>query len=62
MPLDVTVKSFIFWDITPCSPVKVNRRFGRAPAYISRVEDEVKQEISMKQAANRGSMFLRFVV
>jgi hypothetical protein len=21
-------KSFIFWDITPCSPLKVNRRFG----------------------------------
>jgi hypothetical protein len=22
------VKSTIFWDITPCSPLKVNRRFG----------------------------------
>jgi hypothetical protein len=22
------VKSSIFWDITPCSPLKVNRRFG----------------------------------
>jgi hypothetical protein len=21
-------KSIIFWDITPCSPLKVNRRFG----------------------------------
>jgi hypothetical protein len=21
-------KSYIFWDITPCSPLKVNRRFG----------------------------------
>jgi hypothetical protein len=25
----VVMKSTIFWDITPCSPVKVNRRFGR---------------------------------
>jgi hypothetical protein len=25
----VDVKSKIFWDITPCSPLKVNRRFGR---------------------------------
>jgi hypothetical protein len=23
-----TLKSDIFWDITPCSPLKVNRRFG----------------------------------
>jgi hypothetical protein len=23
------VKSYTFWNITPCSPVKVNRRFGR---------------------------------
>jgi hypothetical protein len=23
------MKSSIFWDITPCSPFKVNRRFGR---------------------------------
>jgi hypothetical protein len=22
------MKSFIFWDITPCCPLKVNRRFG----------------------------------
>jgi hypothetical protein len=24
----VTMKSSIFWDITPCSPVRVNRRVG----------------------------------
>jgi hypothetical protein len=23
------MKISIFWDITPCSPLKVNRRFGR---------------------------------
>jgi hypothetical protein len=25
----VVMKSSIFWDITMCSPLKVNRRFGR---------------------------------
>jgi hypothetical protein len=24
----VVMKSYIFWDITSCSPIKVNRRFG----------------------------------
>jgi hypothetical protein len=24
----VVIKSTIFWDITPCSPLSVNRRFG----------------------------------
>jgi ABC-type uncharacterized transport system ATPase subunit len=24
----VVVKSTIFWDITPCNPFRVNRRFG----------------------------------
>jgi hypothetical protein len=24
----VVIKSNIFWDITPCGPLKVNRRFG----------------------------------
>jgi hypothetical protein len=26
----VVMKSPLFWDITPCSPLKVNRRFGEA--------------------------------
>jgi hypothetical protein len=26
------MKSYIFWDITPCSPWKVNRRFGAEPS------------------------------
>jgi hypothetical protein len=25
---EVVMKSTIFWDITPCSPLKVNQRFG----------------------------------
>jgi hypothetical protein len=24
----VVMKSTVFWDITPCSPLKVNRNFG----------------------------------
>jgi hypothetical protein len=24
----VVLKSTIFWDVTPCSPLKINRRFG----------------------------------
>jgi hypothetical protein len=26
--LFIVVKSTIFWDITPCNPLRVNRRFG----------------------------------
>jgi hypothetical protein len=25
----VVMKNFVFWDITPCIPLKVNQRFGR---------------------------------
>jgi hypothetical protein len=32
------MKSSIYWDITPCSPVKVSRRFGENFASIFRVE------------------------
>jgi hypothetical protein len=28
VPTAVVMKSTIFWDITPCSPLKVNRHFG----------------------------------
>jgi hypothetical protein len=28
VPTEVVMKSTIFWDITPCSQLKVNRRFG----------------------------------
>jgi hypothetical protein len=24
----ITLQNIIFWDITPCSPLKLNRRFG----------------------------------
>jgi hypothetical protein len=31
------MKSCIFWDITPCSPLKVNRRFGGTCRLVFRV-------------------------
>jgi hypothetical protein len=37
-------KSSIFWDETPCSPLKVNRRFREHVASIFRVEEQSKQE------------------
>jgi hypothetical protein len=24
----VVMKSYVFWDVPPCSPFKINRRFG----------------------------------
>jgi hypothetical protein len=41
--------SFIFWDITSCSQVKVNQRFGRT-CFVStfRVKEYAKQETSMQ--------------
>jgi hypothetical protein len=38
----------LFWDITPCSPLQVNRRFGEHNASIFTVEENAKQEISVK--------------
>jgi uncharacterized membrane protein len=39
----------MFWDITPPSPLKVNRRFGgTCPISIFRVEEQAKQETSVK--------------
>jgi hypothetical protein len=34
----VVMKSAISWDIMPCSPLKVNRRFGGNITSIIRVE------------------------
>jgi hypothetical protein len=28
IPTNVSIKSSVFWDIMPCSPFKVDRRFG----------------------------------
>jgi hypothetical protein len=44
-------RNTVFWNITPCSPLKVNRRFGTNIACIFKVEEQTKEEISLKQVA-----------
>jgi hypothetical protein len=46
------LKSFVFWGIMPCSPAKANRRFGEHVASIFRVDEQIKQETSMKKVAS----------
>jgi hypothetical protein len=45
------MKSSVFWDIMPCSPLKVDPRFGEYFASIFRVEEYTKQETSMKKVS-----------
>jgi hypothetical protein len=47
------LKSSIFWAIKPCSPMKVNRCFGGTFCLHFRIEEQGKQETSMKQVASR---------
>jgi hypothetical protein len=59
----VVIKSTIFWDITPCSPLSVNLCFGGNVASIFRVEEITS---ARNQRANRwqvhaSDMFLRNV-
>jgi hypothetical protein len=44
----VGVNSSVFSDITICSSLKVNRRFGRRFRLLFRVEEQAKQETSVK--------------
>jgi hypothetical protein len=45
----VVVKSIIFWDITPCSPLSVNRRFGGT----YRLHLQGRRSSARNQQANR---------
>jgi hypothetical protein len=49
----VILKSSVFWDITPCIPLKVNRRFGRMSPRSTWLKSKPKQQTSMKQAASK---------
>jgi hypothetical protein len=52
------LRTYVFWDITPYSLVKVNRHFGETYCLHSQsFEERAIQEASMKQMAN--NMFLR---
>jgi hypothetical protein len=57
----VVMKTAVFWDITPCSPLKVNRRFGETNRLHlqGRICRARNQRESMLQ--DGGNMFLRNV-
>jgi hypothetical protein len=50
VPTAVVMKSSIYWDVTPCSPLKVNRRFGETYSLhlqgrrISRARNQHKED------------------
>jgi hypothetical protein len=44
----VVMKSAVVQDVTLCSPLKVNQRFGEHVSSIFRVEEQAKQETSME--------------
>jgi hypothetical protein len=48
----VIMKSTIFWDMTPCSPLKFNRRFGGTRLHL-RIEEYATQETSVKQVVSK---------
>jgi hypothetical protein len=57
-------RSSVFWDITPCSPLKVNRRFGGRFLLHLQGRKWENPETSVKQMAvliEAGDMFLRNV-
>jgi hypothetical protein len=42
-------KSYIFWDINPCSPLKVNRRFG-GTCYLHLQSPRIRQARNQREA------------
>jgi hypothetical protein len=50
VPTAVVMKSTTFWDIKPCSPLKVNRRFGGTNSLQFQVE---KKSLARNQLENR---------
>jgi hypothetical protein len=44
-------KNYIFWDIMPCSPLKVNQRFGGTCHFHFQSRRISQEKKSMKQAA-----------
>jgi hypothetical protein len=49
------MKSTIFWDITPCSSLKVNRRFGATYASVFRAKELAELETSVKEGGKQSS-------
>jgi hypothetical protein len=62
----VAIKRSVYWDITPCSPVRASRRFGGTHVYFlgQRVSQESNQQVSLSalvKPQSEGSTFLRNV-
>jgi hypothetical protein len=59
------MKSSIFWDITPCGPLKVNLRFGGTPppssGYNKPSKIPVRKQLSSLDPEDGGDIFLRNV-
>jgi hypothetical protein len=47
------LKSSIFWDITLCSPLKINRQFGGSCCFPLQDEEYAKQETSVQQVVSK---------
>jgi hypothetical protein len=56
-------KSSLFWDITQCSPLKVNRRFGGTCRlhFQGRRISQARNQHEIKRQAEPGDVFLRNV-
>jgi hypothetical protein len=58
---ELKIKSSIFWDITPCSPLKLNQRFG-GTCCLHLHGRRISQETSLFFDPNDGDdMFIRNV-
>jgi hypothetical protein len=45
----VVMKRTIFWDTTPYSPLKVNRRFGKEYLHLQEIEQDTSVKAGDKQ-------------
>jgi hypothetical protein len=51
-----TSRSSIFWDITPCSPLKVNRRFGGKHFACSGLKNKLSKKPAWEQVASSAAV------
>jgi hypothetical protein len=58
----LVMKSSTFWDITLCSPLEVNRRFGESCRLHPQGKKLAKQETSVNQVANRALLATWFTL
>jgi hypothetical protein len=50
----VVMKGIIFWDMTPCSPLSVNRRFGGTyRLHLQGQRNKFRKKPASKQVASR---------